>query len=324
VGQAFGGKPPARLLVHLAATSAPVASFFVYNQEAENPAACRRVVYLRYNKNNEDYFGTKTMKIIYEDENLMVVEKTAGLLTHPAFAKAPAYALRASADKSADKPAGDIKKPSVSEWLIKKYPQILKHQWPEPDRPGIVHRLDENTSGLLVLAKNPVILKQLQNQWKRGLVKKEYLALVVGNVRESGEIVAFVGRHRGKERQVASFIVAKGRAKNIKMAKTRYDIVRHFRGRGREELTLLKVMPETGRTHQIRVHLQKIGYPILGDPQYNTKISRQLNKKIHLFRQFLHASRLEFENPKDGQKMILVSKLPKELEQILKQCSPIS
>ena len=300
MGQAFGGKPPARLLVHLSATSAPVASFFVYNQEAENPAACRRVVYLRYNKDNEDYFGTKTMKIIYEDENLMVVEKPAGILTHP---------------------AGKISKPSVVDWLIKKYPQILKHQWPEPDRPGIVHRLDENTSGILMLAKNPKTLKQLQSQWKRGLVKKEYLALVVGNVRESGEIVAFVGRHRKKERQVASFIAAKGRAKDIKTAKTRYDIVRHFRGRGREELTLLKVMPETGRTHQIRVHLQKIGYPVLGDPQYNTKISRQLNKKFHLFRQFLHASRLEFENPKDGQKIECLSTLPKELEQILHKCS---
>jgi len=217
------------------------------------------------------------LKIIYEDKDLLVIDKPAGLTTHPA----PGH---------------------YSHTLVN---AILAYLPSLPDtgdllRPGIVHRLDKDTSGAMVIAKNSVAQQSLISQFKAHSVEKAYLVLVKGHLTPAnGVIEAPIGRDPHNRKRMA--VVAEGRE-----ARTHYKVVKYI-----GNYTLLEVRPETGRTHQIRVHLSAIGYPVVGDTTYGAK-------SPYLSRQFIHASRLGFKLPSTGEYVEFTSDLPPDLEQALK------
>ncbi len=217
------------------------------------------------------------LNIIYEDNDLLVIDKPAGLVIHPA----PGH---------------------YSHTLIN---AILSHLPNLPDtgdalRPGIVHRLDKDTSGLILVAKNRLSHASLVNQFKERSVVKGYITLVRGHLTpEQGAIEAPIGRDPSNRKRMA--VVSTGRE-----ARTEYSVIKYI-----DDYTLLEIRPETGRTHQIRVHLSAIGYPVVGDPTYGVK-------SPHLSRQFIHAYRLGFRLPSTGKYVEFTSELPPDLEQALK------
>jgi len=216
------------------------------------------------------------LNIIYEDDDLLVIDKPAGLTVHPA----PGY---------------------PNHTLVN---AILSHLTDLPDvgdslRPGIVHRLDKDTSGVMVVAKNSPAQADLISQFKAHSVVKAYLVLVKGHLApENGVIEAPIGRDPRNRKRMA--VVAEGRE-----ARTEYQVVKYI-----GDYTLLEVRPETGRTHQIRVHLKAIGYPVVGDNVYGVK-------STYLSRQFMHACRLGFKLPSTGKYVEFTSELPTDLEQAL-------
>jgi 23S rRNA pseudouridine1911/1915/1917 synthase len=217
------------------------------------------------------------LSIAYEDDDLLVIDKPAGLVVHPA----PGH------------PSGTLVNALMARWRTFKG---LKGDL----RPGIVHRLDKDTSGLLVVAKSDAAMLKLAAQIKERRIKKEYLALVDGRLEPAqGRIEAPVGRHPTQRQQMA--VVRGGRN-----ATSHYAVERYFAG-----FSLVRVKPVTGRTHQIRVHLAFTGHPVAGDRLY----SRQ--HVAGLPRQFLHATRLGFFQPTSGAWVELESPLPPDLATFL-------
>jgi 23S rRNA pseudouridine1911/1915/1917 synthase len=217
-----------------------------------------------------------SLNIVYEDGEIIVVDKPAGLTIHPAPWHPEHTLVNALLSHCPSlKGSGDLV------------------------RPGIVHRLDKDTSGLIVVAKNESARVSLINQFKGKTVTKSYLVLVKGKVFPSqGTIELPVGRDsRNRKRMM---VVEGGRE-----AITHYQVNQYF-----GDYSLLEVMPKTGRTHQIRVHLSAIGYPVVGDPVYGVK-------SAYLGRQFLHAHRLGFCLPSTNQYLEFSSPLPEELKQVL-------
>ncbi|MBI2836245.1 MAG: RluA family pseudouridine synthase [Chloroflexi bacterium] len=217
------------------------------------------------------------LSILYEDHDLMVIEKPTGLIVHPA----PGHARGTLANA------------------------ILSHLPYSPEageqRPGIVHRLDKDTSGLIIVAKNLAAHADLTDQFKTRSVMKVYLALVKGRLSpDEGVIEAPIGRDSRDRKRMAVVAAGRGRA-----ARTRYGVLRYVGG-----YSLLEVKPETGRTHQIRVHLAAVGHPVVGDAVYG-------GRSPFLSRQFLHASVLGFRLPSSGEYVEFKSELPPDLEQAL-------
>ena len=205
-------------------------------------------------------------EVIHEDNDIIVVNKPAGILVHP----------------------------------VKDEKNTLIDYFPKTK---LVHRLDKDTSGLLLLAKNEKTYNWLKSQFKNRKIKKKYLALVIGKLKDKKGIITKTiskSRKRGGRQTIAP--IGKKRE-----AITRYKILKEF-----PNYTLLEVVPETGRTHQIRVHLASIGHPITGDEKYKFKRQRTLEG---LKRQFLHASFLQFRMPNKIMKFEL--KLPNDLKLIL-------
>ncbi len=217
------------------------------------------------------------LNIIYEDDGLLVVDKPAGLTIHPAPGHPGHTLVNAILSRLASPPdSGDL-------------------------RPGIVHRLDRDTSGVMVVAKNSTAQADLISQFKAHSVAKAYLVLVRGHLApETGVIEAPIGRDPSDRKRMA--VVAGGRE-----ARTGYQVVRYI-----GDYTLLEVRPETGRTHQIRVHLKAIGYPVVGDKVYGVKSDL-------VSRQFMHACRLGFKLPATGQYKEFTSELPPDLAQALEK-----
>jgi len=206
--------------------------------------------------------------IVYENKDLLAVNKPAGILVHP----------------------------------IKNEKNTLIDQFPNTK---LVHRLDRDTSGLLLLAKNKNTYNWLKNQFKNRKVIKKYLALVQGNPKQkAGIITKSISRSKKRGRIQTTAPIGKKRT-----AVTRYKVLKNYK-----KYSLLEVSPKTGRTHQIRVHLASIGHPVVGDEKY--KFKRQTCPP-ELDRQFLHASYLKFKTPK-GKTIKLESKLPEKLAKILK------
>jgi 23S rRNA pseudouridine1911/1915/1917 synthase len=217
-------------------------------------------------------------EVAYEDEHLMVVDKPAGVVTHPA----PGHEGPTLADALAGRTGGG----------------------PDPERAGIVHRLDKDTSGLLVVARSDEALTALQRMMRAREVTREYTALVEGHPdAESGMIDAPIGRDRGN-RTLMSTRTDRGRE-----AVTHFEVLERL-----PRTALLRVRLETGRTHQIRAHLAAIGNPVVGDPQYGGSSS---GLRIGLSRQFLHASKLMFRHPLTREWVRCESKPPVELSHAL-------
>jgi 23S rRNA pseudouridine1911/1915/1917 synthase len=218
------------------------------------------------------------LKIVYEDKDLLVVDKPAGLPVHPAPGH-PSHTLVNA--------------------VLGYLPGLAEDT--ESSRPGIVHRLDKDTSGLIIVAKNRPAHENLSDQFKSHSVAKSYIVLVKGKLEpESGVIEAAIGRDPRNRQRMA--IVSRGRE-----ARTEYRVLKYIGG-----YSLLEIRPETGRTHQIRVHLAAIGFPVVGDATYGVS-------SPHLSRQFLHASRIGFRLPSTGRYVEFESPLPADLEQALKR-----
>jgi len=244
------------------------------------------------------YYINMKIPIVYEDENVLVIDKPAGLIVHPI--------------KNSKFQIPNTKPSTLVKWLLQRYPEI-KNVGENKLRPGIVHRLDKDTSGLMVVAKNNKTFFYLKEQFKKRLIKKKYIALVYGKLKEKkGIITKSISKSWKKGRQTTTPM---GKSKE---AITRYKVLKEFYpkalpGSGDKTFTLIEVIPETGRTHQIRVHLASIGHPIAGDEKY--KFKRQ-PKIENLKRQFLHANYLKFSLP-TGKILKLESKLPKDLKKVL-------
>jgi 23S rRNA pseudouridine1911/1915/1917 synthase len=219
------------------------------------------------------------LTIVYEDADLLVIDKPAGLVVHPAPGHASGTLVNAVLAHTPEaRAAGE-----------------------DEARPGIVHRLDKDTSGLLVVAKHERALRFLSNQFKERTTVKTYIALLHGHLSPArGEIDAPIGRDPRHRQRMA--IVSGGRA-----ARTGYHVVRYV-----GEYTLVEAMLYTGRTHQIRVHFASIGHPVAGDPIYGPR--RPLPG---MQRQFLHAARLALRLPSSGEQREFSSPLPAELAALL-------
>jgi 23S rRNA pseudouridine1911/1915/1917 synthase len=226
------------------------------------------------------------LKIVYEDKSILVISKEAGMLTHPA--------------------PGNEKHTLVNA-LMYHCKNLSKLSGEE--RAGIVHRLDKDTSGLLIAAKDENVHHRLSEMFADRKVKKTYIALAEGRFKEDrGEIKLPIGRSR-IDRKKMSVAIDNGRD-----AVTAFEVVEEFR-----QAALLNIYPRTGRTHQIRVHLNYIGHPIIADQVYGSRFSSKIAKKIGLQRQFLHASKLEFTHPVTEKLMEFEDPLPKDLSESLEK-----
>ncbi len=223
---------------------------------------------------------TEEPKIVFENGELVVLDKPYGLTVNRSDTTKGQYTLQ--------------------DWLETKF-KFVDDDSDFYKRSGVVHRLDKDTSGLIVVAKTPEAFLNLQKQFKDRVVEKTYLALVWGKLTTSGEVNAPITRNPYNRMRFGVFIGGKE-------ARTSYKVIRNIEIE-KEEATLLEVKPTTGRTHQIRVHLNYIGHPVVGDPLYS---GRKLAKKgLKAFgRLMLHAYKLSFINPKSNQQLEVKSWKP--------------
>jgi 23S rRNA pseudouridine1911/1915/1917 synthase len=225
-------------------------------------------------------------QIAFQDEHLIVIDKAPGLVVHPARGH---------------------REDTLSQLLA---PLLTDDEgrWEDADRPGIVHRLDRDTSGLLVVARSQEALRLLQSALANRQIEREYLALVEGRPpARSGTIEAPIGRDpRVRIRMSVGGI-------NPREARTHFTLEKAL-----ADTSLLRLHLDTGRTHQIRVHLQAIGHPVCGDPEYGAA------GMLGLKRQFLHATRLAFDHPLTGEPVEVNSALPEDLQGALERAEELS
>ncbi|MDJ0818627.1 MAG: RluA family pseudouridine synthase [Desulfobacterales bacterium] len=237
------------------------------------------------------------LNILHQDESIIVIDKQPGLVVHPAPGHSRGTLVNALLYHCPDLGAigGEI-------------------------RPGIVHRLDKDTSGIMVVAKQAAAQEELARQFKDREIRKTYLALVYGEVRPaSGEITSPIGRHP-TDRKRMSTTTRKGRD-----AETLWQVRERLNG-----ITLLELLLKTGRTHQIRVHCTSIGYPVVGDPVYRPrKLSRRIDELLSVHprrvmdsvkstdRQMLHAWQLSLVHPQHGRKMTFEAPLPEDMQRLI-------
>ena len=237
-----------------------------------------------------------SLPILYQDSDLIVVDKPAGMVVHPAAGHSSGTLVNALLHHVTDLSGIGGEK-----------------------RPGIVHRLDRGTSGLMVVAKNDRAHEELARQFHDREVEKEYVALVWGEVMAGRRIDAPIGRDPVNRKKMSAAREGTGdgaRSRRSREAVTRIVRAEHF---GRT-LTLAHVAIHTGRTHQIRVHLSAIGHPVVGDPLYggvHRRVPGDLHAVTHLERPFLHAAKLVFSHPADGRRMEFASELPDDLQRVL-------
>jgi 23S rRNA pseudouridine1911/1915/1917 synthase len=228
------------------------------------------------------------LDILYQDEDLAVLDKPAGMVVHPGAGHQSGTIVNALLHH-----VGDLS--GIGGEL----------------RPGIVHRLDRGTSGVMVIAKNDAAHQELARQFEQREVEKEYIALVWGVVQAGRRIDAAIGRDPVHRQKMSA------RAKHARSAVTRITRARHLPG-----LTLCQVAIHTGRTHQIRVHLSAIGHPIVGDSMYggvHRRVPGDIRAVQRLERPFLHAARLMFTHPRDQRRMEFTAPLPDDLMQVLEE-----
>jgi 23S rRNA pseudouridine1911/1915/1917 synthase len=227
------------------------------------------------------------VSILYEDEYLVVVDKTAGMVVYPAAGHGHGTLMNALADHCS-------KLASVG----------------GPLRPGVVHRLDRDTSGVMVVAVDDEAYYNLVGQFRQRTTKRKYVALVFGNIKaDTGEIVLPIGRSVSDRKKMST------RVRRGKEAVTKWKVLERF-----GDATLIEVRLGTGRTHQIRVHFSSIGHPVLGDRTYGRKTEIEAGKKRIVFpRQMLHAEMLGFIHPASGEYMEFSSPLPEDMKKVIKE-----
>jgi 23S rRNA pseudouridine1911/1915/1917 synthase len=226
------------------------------------------------------------LRIVFQDQDIVVLDKPAGMVVHPAAGHSSGTLVNALLHHITDLSGigGEL-------------------------RPGIVHRLDRGTSGLMVVAKNDRAHQELARQFSDREVDKEYIALVWGMVQAGRRIDAAIGRDPQQRQRMST------RARRARSAVTRVTFAHHFKG-----VSLLKVGIATGRTHQIRVHLSAIGHPVVGDATYggvHRRVAANLRSVMRLERPFLHSARLVFTHPADGRRVDFESPLPLDLQSVL-------
>jgi 23S rRNA pseudouridine1911/1915/1917 synthase len=228
------------------------------------------------------------IEILYEDADLIVVNKPPGMVVHPAAGHADGTLVNALLHHVDDLSGVGGER-----------------------RPGIVHRLDRGTSGVIVAAKHDAAHASLARQFHDREIEKEYVTLVWGTVQAGRRIDAPIGRDPNQRQRMST------RARRARSAVTRVTAARHFKG-----LSLLHVAIATGRTHQIRVHLSSIGHPIVGDVTYGgvrRHMPGDLRPLARLERPFLHAARLAFAHPSDGRRVEFSAPLARDLSDILEE-----
>ena len=237
------------------------------------------------------------LDIVYEDDSLLVVNKPAGMVVHPAHGNYTGTLVNALA------------------WYLRDLPLFRSGEM----RPGLVHRIDKDTSGLLVIAKTEYALSNLARQFFEKTTDRRYYAIAWGSVPDEGTIVGYIGRNPKDRKQMAVF----SDGSQGKEAVTHYRVLERF-----EYVTLVECKLETGRTHQIRVHFKHIGHPLFGDTLYGgdevlrgTLFSKYKQFVQNCFeilpRQALHAKTLAFTHPQTGQRMAFDSALPQDMEDVL-------
>jgi 23S rRNA pseudouridine1911/1915/1917 synthase len=243
------------------------------------------VVFLPSDSPTEAVAEAIPLSVVHEDSDLLVVDKPAGMVVHPAPGHSRGTLVNA---------------------LLAHYPELATSG---DERPGIVHRLDRDTSGLILVARTEKIRRALQRQFQDRLVTKAYLALLDGHVQPAwGRIEAPIGRDPQHRQRMA--VLLGGRE-----AITEYHVLEKFShqiGPVAGEYTLVEAGPKTGRTHQIRVHFASIGHPVAGDAVYGRR-----RTPLPISRQFLHAWRLGFKHPGTGRRMNLEAPLPVDLASVL-------
>lgn len=226
------------------------------------------------------------LPILYQDADVVVLDKPAGMVVHPGAGHSGGTLVNALLHHVTDLSGvgGEL-------------------------RPGIVHRLDRGTSGVMVVAKNDKAHQDLSRQFADREVDKEYVALVWGVVHAGRRIDSPIGRDPGNRQKMST------RARRARNAVTRVTHAEHFKG-----VSLIKVAIATGRTHQIRVHLSTIGHPIVGDSTYggvHRRVAGHLRPVLRLERPFLHSARLAFTHPTDDRRVVFESPLPPDLQSVL-------
>lgn len=222
------------------------------------------------------------IEIIYEDDHLLVINKPAGLVVHP---------------------GAGVKRGTLVHGLLYRYPEIAAVG--SSARPGIVHRLDKDTSGVMVVARTQEAYLSLRQQFEERRIQKVYLALALGRFRQKKGIIDLpIGRHVHHRQKISV------RTRKPRVAITHYEVLKEFR-----ETSFLALRPVTGRTHQLRVHLSATGHPLVGDNRYGGSGG----KRSKYPRLFLHAWKLILLHPLSGMEMKFESPLPLELQAVLKK-----
>ena len=240
--------------------------------------------------------------IIKETDDWVALDKPSSLVVH---------------DVPGEKHAGE----TLVDWLKDNFPEINQDFPSDDPRPGIVHRLDADTSGVILVAKNPKTLQNLQDQFRARTTQKKYQALVLGHITEAGELVGNIARTGvGTEHRVKHLIFSWDKYE-AKPAETSYQPLKYFSDKDDQEFTLLELSPKTGRTHQLRVQLIDAGWPIIGDPMYATKESKVASEALNLHRQFLHAVSLTFEDPTTQEQISIQSPLAFDLKTVVDKLS---
>lgn len=253
------------------------------------------------------------IRIIEDNENYLIIDKPAGLIVHG---------------------GNSIKEPTLTDWLVEKYPQ-LKNVGEDPVRPAIVHRLDKEASGLMIIPKNNSAFEYYKEQFKSRKMEKEYLAMVFGSLDKDQDTIDFPikrssqghkmacipktnknidGQEDLDEEKISNRALGNVRAlEKSRQAITEYSIIKRL-----INYTLIKVKIKTGRTHQIRVHFSAYGHPLVGDKLYGNKKTRIKNSKINLNRIFLMSSRLGFID-QSGEKKEFSIDLSPDLQEALEK-----
>lgn len=246
------------------------------------------------------------IKILFEDKNILVIDKPAGISVHG---------------------DGKNREKTVADWILENYPSIKNVGEPivlengeKILRPGIVHRLDKETSGVLLVAKNKKTYLFLKEQFQDHKIKKVYRAFVYGNIPDpktsllsgkKGIINVPIGR---SPKDIRTYTAGRGARPPLREAVTEYIVLKRFLNDSSEPFSYLEIYPKTGRTHQIRVHMRYINYPIVSDPIYRGKKEEDLGFK----RLALHSYLISFYLP-NGEEKIIISPLPADFQKALKK-----